>query len=290
VLKDVILRHRKFIAEAFPPTYTPPPGACTTRLDRIWIATDKQQNIWLAEDKQVSVLSGSRWIDLVETLQRHGWQAPACRFLSPLGDGRSVFLSDDDTMRGQSLIATLQEGRGGVTPGPREGVDTDIQRIREPDGSLWIEGNVDNGPFAAPANYRVFHLRGPGKPHEVLNEGIPRLVDQSGNVWLVRDNSTAQIIRFAICQDGKIDHRLEIPGTRELYALFSDQPGSVYAWTARGLHHLVNADEKGYQLEHTHALPTLPANTPWAYSSRLGLVVQEYGQEQKLHFVTLPGK
>jgi hypothetical protein len=289
-LKTLIADHVKTFADAFPPSFTPPPHFCTSRQERVWIATDKQQNIWLVEDKQLSVRFGDRWIDVVEPLQKQGWEAPATRLLSSAGDGASVFLSDDDVMRGPSLLATLQGGKGTVTKGPRESTDSRVLQIRDGEGGLWIEGNVDNGPFAGASGYRVFRLDPPRGTQELINEGLPRLVDRSGNVWLARDYSTAHIIRFAICRKGQVEQRLEIPGTHVLYGLFSDQANSVYAWTALGLHRLVGRDGKDYQLDKTFAMPTLPDRTNSAYSDLLGLVVNDPGAEYRLHFVQLPDK
>jgi len=287
-LQALISNHRKTFAEAFPPSFTPPRHFCTARQERVWIATDKEQNIWLVEDKQLSVHSGNRWLDVVEPLQKQGWEAPATRLLSSAGDGTSVFLSDDDVMRGQSLLATLQGGKGTVTTGPREATDSRLLQLRDLDGGLWIEGNVDNGPFAGASGSRVLRLDPPRGPQEIINEGLPRLVDRSGNVWLVEDHSTAQIIRFAIWRKGKIQERLEIPGAHVLYGLFSDQVNSVYAWTALGLHHLVGRDGQGYQLDKTFAMPTLAGSTKSAYSDLVGFVITDSRAQYRLHFVQLP--
>lgn len=64
------------------------------------------------------------------------------------------------------------------------------------------------------------------------------LSDEAGNIWLCNIQGPVQDT-YNVWRNGKIVQKLQIPRADRNTFLFSDKPGSVYAWTVSGLQHLV---------------------------------------------------
>src|SRR5262249_2213517 len=139
---------------------------------------------------------------------------------------------------------------------------------------------------------RVTRLGEQGPLEEIVDQGLPILLDAAGNVWLVEMRGLTVGSRFSVWSNGRIVKQIEIPCADTIYSVVSDRPGSVYAWTTFGLHHLVATkpeDAGSFELRETFALPGLVAwGNHCAYSEKLGLVFTMSGYQ--LCCVRLPGE
>ena len=101
------------------------------------------------------------------------------------------------------------------------------------------------------------------------------LVDQRGNVWVVQ-NHDFRDGRVMVCQPGGDSILVTLPGADAHTCLVSDVPGSVWAWTRQGLHHLVANDAKApahYAVTDTFAVTGLTGVVEQLDYSALGCLV-----------------
>lgn len=295
-LRKLIQQHRATIAASFTPQ-TPQvrPNGC-------WITADLQGNIWLLELGRPAVLVGDTWIEAKNAL----WAADAREFgacfMSAVGRGSQVYLSNLMLVneRGKSIIAEVKEGVLKISEAPHVTDHSGTSRLglRDLEGGIWLPRviAVAVGMSDQVKGLRTSRLTDGGELQEFPNYW-PQLVDRSDNVWMtkVRPPSATQL---QIWRRGKIVQELEVPQANALYGLFSDRPGSVYAWTPLGLQRFVankgskeGSNDGKYEFDAIYPLPKLPSvTTHFAYSTMGFLVVgssQSIGQRQ-VHFVQIP--
>ena len=147
---------------------------------------------------------------------------------------------------------------------------------RESDGSLWMAASVYSSSSTSVRlmDQLALRLGQNGQAQEIQGCGWPMLVDESGKVWLGRTLQSPQN-KLVLWRGGKIVQRLEVPGTSCVHSLFSDKPGSVFAWSTMGLIHLKSEGDSGYRVAKTYILPEAVGLSGFHYPiySKLGYVV-----------------
>jgi hypothetical protein len=277
-LRNLVKEHRALLAKAFASSRS------SQYLPRIVIAADKGENIWLLEENnKVAVLAGDGWLDGAESIK--------AALMAPFGDNSRAYFSLSASPA-KSQIGEVRDGKLLFVDAPHMTPSDGLPySLREPTGELWLPANksmyVTNvGVF----DQMSLRLGQNGQAQEIQGSGLPMLVDESGIVWLGRIFSQPQN-KFALWRGGKIVQRLEIPETDGVRTLLSDKPGSVYAFSAIGLTHLMADGEGRYRVDKTYALPPLP-NSQKTMHSRLGyLVTKTYTdspREVQLLLVSLP--
>lgn len=289
-LNELIKANRALIAKAFPPSYTP-----IQRQLRFCISTDTSGNIWVIENGKFSVLANDSWLDVAGALQRVGLTQGRIRYLSAVGDGSKIYISDLGLahLQGRSFLARLVDGNIEFTPAPHATASGGSTLcLRTDDGALWIpcQDAEARGNITQVLSYRPAIVTHEGEKNDGPREGWPALIDRSGNVWLVEKKHTPTD-GLMIWRDGRIVQRLKMPGKVIADNLFSDRPGSVFVWTSQGLHHLVVSedDPETFTLKSTHVLRLPSPGHESAYSSLAGFMVGlRIGTQANLALFQLP--
>jgi len=273
-LNELIKSNRALIAKAFPPSYTP-----IQRQLRFCISTDTGGNIWVIENGKFSVLANGNWLDVEAALQRAGLTQGRIRYLTAVGDGSKIYISDLGLahLQGRSFLAHLVDGNIEFTKAPHATAHASSALcLRADDGALWIgcQDAEPRGNVTQILSYRPAIITHEGEENDGPSEGWPALIDRSGNVWLVEKKHTPTD-GLMIWRDGRIVQRLKMPGKVSADNLFSDRPGSVFVWTSQGLHHLVASeqDSGSFSLKSSHVLRLPAPGHESAYSSLAGFIV-----------------
>ena len=139
-------------------------------------------------------------------------------------------------------------------------------------------------------------INGQSVPQNLGDVGAPVLADEAGNVWLCDIRGPIQDT-YNVWRDGKVVQRVQIPHADRNTFLFSDQPGSVYAWTISGLQHLV-ADGPTfdkYRLERLYPLEGISGQSLSRAYSKHGYLVTLTALDTRtapyyyLYLIKLPG-
>jgi hypothetical protein len=246
-LQKLIAAHREAIADSFNAGQLPPVGHVSCG-----IVVDEQRNIWLrSPDRGLPfVLVGTTWLAAGNALKEAGARAPYVRHLAAAG-GDSVYVSDLSLIHdgGRSFFARFLDGQPTFREAPHSVEGTRlIGQVRDRDGGLWIPANVlaSSGSFDRVGD-QLAHRILDGKVESTLtNAGWPAICDPAGVVWLDKVAGRPRgTVNF--WWNGTVAGSVRIPGllylgaSRSMPALYSCRPGSGWAWTNRGLVHLVAA-------------------------------------------------
>ena len=252
-LAKMITDNRKQFVNAFA---APHPSSRSS--DWLSIVADKGGNIWVKEERKLRVLVGNAWIDAGDALTRAGVPRPEVEYLAGLGDGSRVYLNHFSMAPepgGQAaFFGEIKDGALHLMPAPQVFDRLAYLNIIDRDGALWLPGFVgvasskDRQSLALSIRgQKALRLTEKGVVQEIEDQGMPFLLDQSGNLWLGRvwrnpDN------RFNVFRDGKVAGTVTVAASDGLsrvgwrlagFALFSDKPGSVWSCTPTILEHYV---------------------------------------------------
>ncbi|MGH7180203.1 MAG: hypothetical protein ACREJC_22685 [Tepidisphaeraceae bacterium] len=223
------------------------------------IAFDRAGNVWLSQrpDLHLQVLVEDKWIDATRQLKKMGLRDGCVTFLAPVGEGNQIYMTDYGLRHdgGGSFLGHVTDGKLAFVKAPHCTYETEMPRpIREPAGALWVAATngFANGTSDAIVGNSATRITDIGVTADV-KDARPILADASGNAWLLR---TQTPVTFFIWHDGKITCVLEVAGFDEYSRLFSDKPGSVFAWTSAGVQHFVeDAPHAGiYRLVNIYAI------------------------------------
>lgn len=295
-IRDLVKEHRAILAKAF----TSPRSSQYSQQQAAWfpsprcvvVAADKEGNIWLLEENKVVVLVGDVWLDAAEPLKAAGSPPGGASFMSAFGDRSRIYFSILGSTPGKSRIGEVREGKLLFEDAPDMTHDDSLPcGLREPGGELWLAANTPtSGRKSGIIDQMSLRLGQNGQAQEIQNSGLPMLVDESGKVWLGRISQQPHN-KFVLWHGGKIVQRLEIPGTDGVRSLFSDKPGSVYAFSTIGLIHLIADGEGQYRADKTYVLPPF-SHSPKPMYSPLGYIVAktftDSPPEVKLLLLRLP--
>ena len=229
------------------------------------------------------------WHDANDAVATVGSPAPVGSLIS-VEDGSKVCAVQGDCLRpflGHSLLGEVRDGKPTFaigakdTPAPaKPEYDQRTRYIREPkvdpttiisdrDGILWIAVNVEGRNV-------VYRVGCKGVLEKLPIAGFPVLADEAGNVWLRHIAAEDEVAdTFDVWRDGKVANTLKIPEADPNTFFFSDRPGSVYAWTIRGLQHLVadGPDFKQFRLGKLYPIEGLLGQGNWRGYSKYGYLV-----------------
>ena len=253
--------------------------------------------IWCLHNRALRLLDGDLWYDATDALIAAGSRRGVTSILAPIGDGERVFVSDLSLRHdgGRSFFGQFEEGELHFAKAPHV-----LSRmsgfagysLRDRDGALWIastQGRAGNmsDVISGQESIRVI---GPKQDVSLVNSGHAHLQDRAGNIWFGRIRGQP-IDQVNLWRDGRINQKLRVPAyAGEL--LFSDCPGSVYAYTKTGLQHLVAADHQcsTYRTGTQYDLSWLDTSPHFqAYSCQGFAVFATRGPNvAHVHFVCLP--
>jgi hypothetical protein len=303
-LKTIAQDQRELLIKAFshqrhqPNTLPPHWQSVRTR-----IVADAAGDLWVQSGEHIFVLVGEQWLDATPALQAEGVLTVMIRAPAAVGNGSKIYLSDQRPVqdRGKSVLASIVDGQLQLEPAPHFSRDPSLATdIRDPEGGLWIA--QDSAAATSPTRsagmtsviygQRVLRLTDAGPLDDYKNAGWPILADHAGCIWLGRiyDQPTN---RFNIWRR-KLVQELEIPGTDWVPHVVSDKPGSVYAWSSRGLEHLVAEEHPvfRYVLDATYAIPSLPPLVLFTSASQHGYLVfvtaTNEPSRRQVHLIRLP--
>jgi hypothetical protein len=294
-LRELIKNHRDIFAAAFPPDFTP-----QQRQLRICIATDRGGHVWLVERQRLAVLVDGRWLEVEDSLKAAGSRDGSVQFVSTVGDGSKVYLSDFGLahLKGKSFLAEIEGGKLVVSAAPHATSSAYLGLgLRDRSGTLWLPSQKmepRGGATTQVTGHQTLRLGDGGLLGEPIDGMWPLLIDRAGNVWLSELKSGRPSNRFSLWRDGQVVQQLDVPGILRAHGLFADRAGSVYVWTTLGLQHLVSekADAAGaFRLASTYALHLpAPAGEP-VHSPLAGLVVSvRVGPQLQLCIFQLPNE
>lgn len=276
-IRDLVKEHRAILAKAFASPRSSqyssqqaawfPPQRCVV------VAADKGGNIWLLEENKVVVLAGDIWLDAAEPLKAAGAPPGGASFMAAFGDNSRIYFSILASTPGKSLIGEVRDGKLLFVSAPDMTQDDSLPcGLREQSGELWLALNTPTSARKTGiVDQKSLRLGQNGQAQEIQNCGLPMLVDESGRVWLGRISQQPHN-KFVLWRGGKIVQRLEIPETDGVRSLFSDKPGSVYAFATIGLIHLIADGEGSSRVDKTYVLPPFSIPQKPMYS-RLGYIM-----------------
>jgi hypothetical protein len=210
------------------------------------VVVDKDKNIWVNSLGVVSVISGTRVIDVSipggyrALAERQGCVAD----IALLGDGQFVFLR----LGSVTFFARLKPG-GDVefVDGPKIAHDEPehpVGILRDREGGLWVtlrrrgDGVFEGGRLKGVIACR---LTAPDKGRDFREVGEAKLVDASGCVWLAPIEGLGGDLVSIWAPNGETS-TLKIPGRRAGAFLAAGPKGVVYAQTAFGVRECVAKD------------------------------------------------
>jgi hypothetical protein len=240
----LLQQHRPRIQKAFGPGDSGGRGL-GVRAESCGVQVDLAGNTWCWEPSgRLLVEVDSAWSDADEALT----DSHAGHVINAVlvGDGSKLYVRTKDVGRigGNAFFAELKNGKPHCVTAPR-----DVFWFEPPpnlfdrDGGFWIGASTVAGQVA-------YRLSREGKVNELRNVGLPVLADEAGDVWLCESRGPIQD-NFRIWRKGQLVQKLVIPKADMKTFLFSDRPGSVYAWTVSGLQHLV-ADGPNFDCYRLH--------------------------------------
>ncbi|MHC4402073.1 MAG: NHL repeat-containing protein [Planctomycetota bacterium] len=238
---EVLEENRELLVEAFGPGYLPPHRHVGRT--RFMLAGGIDGRLWCLREGALRLLVGRRWYDAHAGLKAAGSRSGLLEFLAPVGDGQTVFVSDLNLRHdgGRSFLGRLEEGRLRFTdaPHPLSHGFRPLPVVRDADSGLWVP--VTKGSAGGTSDFisgrNPFRVANDGRLEEIDATGWAYLCDAAGNVWIGRPEGPSPGT-FTLWRDGRFIQELQIPAYRN-GLLFSDRPGSVYAYTAVGLQQMV---------------------------------------------------
>ncbi|MBN1511806.1 MAG: hypothetical protein JXB13_07310 [Phycisphaerae bacterium] len=266
------------------------------------IAVDLSGNIWLLEARMLSVLVDDRWVSAKAKLLEAGSRSGEVEYLSTIGDGSRVYMTDFGLAhdRGRSFYGRVEDGKIVIEPAPHTSELREMYRsVRDESGALWVPGSVRRacGTSDRISGQVAYRLTETGVVDEVVNGGWATLHDKGGNVWLggIRGKGENQ---FNVWRNGEIVAHVVIPFAHEDTPLFSDRPGSVYAWTDAGLQHLTQCEESDpsrWSIAGVYTPTNIEGHRHETASSDLGFIVlttysDAGGRRSFLHLIPFPGQ
>jgi hypothetical protein len=293
-LKTILAQQRRLVARAFGPRRCPGRSEVTGT----WVTADAKGNIWLVEGENMSVLIGKRWVDAAKPLVAAGSRLGRARFVAAVGDGSKVYLSDLLLLhdKGRSFVGEIKNGELLFTDAPHAAHGNDfLTGLRDDDGGLWVAGTICKGMQTCDAIFGQISVRFGRKDaaEKYTNAGWPLLIDQAGNVWLGRIRGQPEN-KLNVWRGGRIVQTLELPNTDKVWALHSDKPGSVYAWTTLGITWLKadGPDFAHFRPGKTYAVPVVPGRPTLIAYSEFGYLVAtsytDYPRKHYLHLIRIP--
>lgn len=248
------------------------------------VVVDKAKNIWVNALGALTVVSGTRVVDVSIPGDR---STPADRLgivksIAPLGDGEFVFLRLED---GNTFFARLTpNGEVDFVEGPKltnDGPDHPIGTLRDQQGGLWVTLHPPQGYEIEDGRLRgtiVCRLTATDKGQDFREIGVPELVDASGCVWLAPRTGIGGDLVTIWAPTGETS-TLKIPSRNSGSFFVAGPKGVVFARTALGLQECV-AEDPGkpgkYELGKIYRLETLEGasvNLSFLQYSSLGYLV-----------------
>jgi hypothetical protein len=298
-LQKLIAEHRDTIADSFGAGQLPP--ASEVHRD---IAVDARKNIWLRPPQRAPpvVLVGDTWLSVGTALTEAGARFPQVQYLATAG-GDWVYASDLGMAHdgGRSFFGRLRDGRPTFQDAPHSAETWRIRtQVRDHDGGLWIPSSVRRGMGSSDSVGDQLALRlADGKVESTLtNAGWPAICDPAGVVWLdqVRGKHHGTVnfwLKGAIAGTVCIPGLLSTGSAGNMPALYSDRPGSGFAWTNRGLVHLVAepATPAVFGIAATYSFAADAGTFKPVVCSKEGLLVGYLSHEQRgssLGIIRLP--
>ena len=266
------------------------------------VVADASGSIWLLQPSQeLSVLVEGLWVSAKPAPIEAGSRVGHAGYLGPVGpEGALVYLTDFGMLHdhGRSFFGQVVNGKLVFSRAPHAS-ESNLTRlsVRDHEGGLWIPAIIREsaGTCDHIIDQLAIRVTDDGRQEPLKNVGWAKLCDATGNVWLHQIPGVGYS-EYHIWREGRIVSRTRVPTSGEGARLFSDRPGSVYVWTAHGLHHLVARDPQApasFELSKTYWLDGLAGRVTNVRYSPLGyLVVASYsdagGRSYHLGFVKLP--
>lgn len=251
----LLQQHRSRIQKAFGPDDSGGRGLGARAAD-CGIQVDLAGNVWCWEPTgRLLVEVDGAWSDADEALTAAGSHAGRVTNAVLVGDGSKLYVRAKDAGRidGNAFFAEVKNGKPQFISAPRD-VDgfQPPRNLFDRDGGFWIGVSTKAGQVA----HRVGR---DGGVEEIRNVGLPVLADEAGHVWL-REIRGPNQENFHIWRNGQLVQKLVIPKADKNTFLFSDRPGSVYAWTDSGLQHLLadGPDFDAYRLDKVYPVEGIP--------------------------------
>ena len=241
-------------------------------------AVDSRDNVWLLRQNRLIVWSAGRWLDATAGLKEAGASAGQALHVAAAGDGSRVYV--DDAGPGEAgehcFLGEVRGGQAAFVRVAAPGATSDIIRdVRDAGGGFWVpsyhrETGKDGQQRVSPDSYRVTEA---GIAEALRGCGPPLMADASGNVWL-RDWWGGPYGEFRVWRQGAALATVRVPTGDGSTTLFSDRPGSVWAFTPFALVHLAAdaARPTEYRPTGTFFVPSLDAGLWGIVYSELGYV------------------
>lgn len=295
-LFGLLEKHRQLLCEAFAPDRRQTPRYMTMTL-----AGSRDGQLWCMTNNGVWLLSDDRWHDSIDPLLKGGSRSGGIEYLAPIGDGSSAFVSDLNMFHdgGRSFVGRIKNGKLQFAPTPHLG---SVGRhsplgVRDREGTLWLAALQGGGGRTSDwtTGQLAVRFKKDGTREQLVNAGWARLADAAGNVWLGEiSGHPSDVLR--IWRNGEIVQQLRVPAY-EKGLLFSDRPGSVYAYTAAGLQHLIAdaPDYREYRVGPLYSILGVVGRSGYqTYSSQGWLIISAGGgspqRKNYLHMVKIPGR
>ena len=291
-LEALIAEHREEFAAAYFMGVAPRRSSRGPYPKGFRIVADKAGNVWLhtikSDDDSLKVLAGDTWLDAEPALRKMGPDS-RLKFITGLGDGRMLYLTDFRSARdkGVSCYAEVSNGEVVLAPAPRcEDSGKHRTRVTDHDKALWVMSRPPAGERRGRPVYRkaLFRLFGDREQEVTFCPGYPALCDATGNVWLW-SSFPGHTSSADIWSEGKVRHTVRMPGVPR--HLFSDRPGSVFAFGSAGISHLTAEDPNDpakYTVKALYAIDGLKGEVQCVDYSSLGYMVvsaEEYKPDER---------
>jgi hypothetical protein len=202
------------------------------------VVGDQRQNIWVLRDQKLEILAGERWLDPTRALRATGSPTGTVRFLTAVGDGSKVYVTDWDRF---GALGEVRDGAAVFTKAPYPTVFDALRlfrTVREKDGGFWVPARWSSKGVSGLFPQKITEA---GVVAEVEGIGWPLLGDLSGNVWFGKGTRDS-IDCLNIWRGGKMIATLPLVGGGKRVTLFSNKAGCVYAWTDIGLQRFRTSD------------------------------------------------
>ena len=205
--------------------------------------------------------------------------------MAAIGDGSIVYFIDTEPHAAghRSYYGEVVDGRIAVVPAPYWTATAPYREVRDSQGGLWVPSWLKDGLC-------VYRLSGQFRDEACGDIGLPWLIDKSGNLWL---KSPRSVPEWRVWRDGDVRATITIPSSSNhstiAPGLFSDLPGSVWAWTQTGLYHLTAAnpaDPARYAVTEHYLVDGIDGPSEFVGYSKLGYMALNAGGS--LWLVKLP--
>jgi hypothetical protein len=289
-LPELIEKNREIIQKSFGADAPVPTGNPGTYPIPSLVA-DKGGNVWRVDESgHLLVLIGDRWQPAREAMVGAGVNSNRNYQLRALGDGRVVYGYDRNgsTTKLANFFGEVVDGKLKMIDAPALINYNYSLGVRDAEGLLWAMAQVreENG---SPRQYLV-RLGPEGVQEKSDNHGTPRLCDANAGVWIEKPGSKPG--EFRIWRGGAWGQDTTIPDYARNGVLFSDRPGSVYAWTGEGLQRMIaeKPDYTVYRPGPRYAVDKLPGDLQSLAYSRLGYAVISTQSPIAICLVKLPAE